>query len=64
MSGFGAHKQGDIDTSFGIDGTFELKVDGYVVEPGANERLRALARADDGSIMLAMGCRPPAGGWQ
>ncbi|APG02883.1 hypothetical protein BJI69_02465 [Luteibacter rhizovicinus DSM 16549] len=64
MSGLGTHKQGDIDTSFGIDGTFELKVEGYVIEPGANERLRALARADDGSIMLAMGCSPPEGGWR
>lgn len=64
MSGSGTYKQGDIDTSFGIEGTFELKVDGYVIEPGANERLRALARTDDGHIMLAMGCKLSEGTWQ
>lgn len=54
-----ARKQGDIDTSFGTDGTFVLKAEGYVLEPGASEPLRALARTDDGKIMLAMGCREP-----
>jgi uncharacterized delta-60 repeat protein len=60
MKASDTRKQGDIDTSFGTDGTFELKAEGYVVEPGGSEPLRALARTDDGKIMLAMGCRQPS----
>ena len=64
MKGFGPREQGDIDTSFGTDGVFELKIDGYIVDPGASERLRAMARTADGKIMLAMGCRIEFQGWQ
>lgn len=64
MNGSGLREQGDIDTSFGNEGTAELRVEGYIVEPGASEPLRALARTADDKIMLAMGCRRPSGGWQ
>lgn len=49
-------KQGGIDPSFGIDGTYTFTVKGYdSVEPGGSERLRALARVHDGKLMLAAG---------
>lgn len=64
MNGFSPRKQGDIDTSFGTAGVFELRVDGYVVEPGASERLRAMAQTASGELMLAMGCRAALRGWR
>jgi uncharacterized delta-60 repeat protein len=64
MKGSNTRKQGESDASFGNGGKTELKVDGYHVEPGGSELLRAMRRTTDGHIMLAMGCIPALRGWR
>jgi hypothetical protein len=47
---------GDIDSSFGNKGVFDVQLDGYdAVEPAEIDTVRALDRAPDGSITLALG---------
>jgi uncharacterized delta-60 repeat protein len=55
MQESGTRQPGDIDTSFGTHGAFELKIDGYKdVELIDRDRYRAMSRAHDGSILLAV----------
>ncbi|HVI56454.1 MAG TPA: hypothetical protein VM621_15530 [Luteibacter sp.] len=54
----GARRQGEIDPSFGSNGTFDVTIGGYPT-PVPNEigAVRALARVHDGNILLALGAK-------
>jgi uncharacterized delta-60 repeat protein len=65
MKTSGTREQGDIDTSFGTHGVFEVGLDGYQsVEPSEPDTARALARVHDGNLMLALGVVTTVSSWQ